>query len=176
MRINEEAELDGVRRVAELMCVAARTAPKGRGVDEIVTAIVEDIREREQVAERMREIGERCGAEFFTRDAQNVLDAQILVLLGTGLRRMRLPECGLCGFPDCDASEEAGARCAFNAGDLGIATGSAVSVAADHRVDNRVMFTAGRAAVELGVLGEGVEIAWGIPLSAKGKNLFFDRK
>lgn len=176
MRINEDAERDGVRRVAELMCVAARTAPKGRGVDELVTAIIEDIDEREQIAERMRKIGERCGADFFARDAQNVLDAQVLVLLGTGLRRMRLPECGLCGFSDCDAAEKVGARCAFSAGDLGIATGSAVGVAADHRVDNRVMFTAGRAGVELGLLGDGIEIAWGIPLSAKGKNLFFDRK
>lgn len=176
MRLNEAAELEGVRRVAELMCVAARTAPKARGVDTLVTAIVEDSVEQEQIAERMREIGERCGAEFFARDAQNVLDAQMLVLLGTTLRRMRLPECGLCGHPDCDAAEEAGARCAFNAGDLGIATGSAVSVAADHRVDNRVMFSVGRAAVELGLLGEDVEIAWGIPLNAGGKDLFFDRK
>lgn len=176
MRINHEAELDGVRRVAELMCVAARTAPKARGTDLIVTAIVEETEERGRIAERMIEIGGRCGAPFFARDAQNVLDAQMLVLLGTSLRRMHLPECGLCGYPDCDAAEEAGARCAYNAGDLGIATGSAVAVAADHRVDNRVMFTAGRAAVELGLLGEDVKIAWGIPLSARGKNLFFDRK
>jgi len=176
MRLNEDAELDGVRRVAELMCVAARTAPKGRGVDVLTTAIVEDADERAQIAERMREIGERCGAQFFLRDAQNVLDAQVLVLLGTGLRRMQLPECGLCGHPNCDEAEQARARCAFNVGDLGIATGSAVAVAADHRVDNRIMFSAGRAAVELGLLGEGVEIAWGIPLSATGKNLFFDRK
>jgi len=176
MRLNEDPELDGVRRVAELMCVAARTAPKGRGVDMISTAIVEELEEREQIAAKMREIGERCGAEFFSRDAQNVLDAQVLVLLGTGLRRMRLPECGLCGFPDCDAAEDARARCAFNAGDLGIATGSAVGVAADHRVDNRVMFTVGRAAAELGLLGNDVAIAWGIPLSAMGKDPFFDRK
>lgn len=176
MRLNEAAELDGVRRVAELMCVAARTAPKACGVDRITTAIIKDAPEREQIADRMREIGERCGAEFFARDAQNVLDAQVLVLLGTTLRRLRIPGCSFCGYDGCDAAEEAGARCAYAAGDLGIATGSAVAVAADHRVDNRVMYTAGSAAVELGLLGEDVKIAWGIPLSAKGKNLFFDRK
>ena len=176
MRLNEHTELDGVRTVAELMCVAARTAPKARGVDQIVTAIVESTEEREQIADRMREIGERCGAAFFSRDAQNVLDAQMLVLIGTGVRRLRIPGCSFCGHPGCDAAEEAGARCAYNAGDLGIATGSAVGVAADHRVDNRVLYTAGSAAVELGLLGEDVKIAWGIPLSAKGKNLFFDRK
>jgi uncharacterized ferredoxin-like protein len=176
MRVNEDAELDGVRRVAELMCVAARTAPKARGIDQITTAVVEDMQEREQIAERMRQIGERCGADFFARDAQNVLDAQMLVLLGTSIRRLRIPGCSCCGYDGCEASEAAGAQCAYAPGDLGIATGSAVAVAADHRVDNRVMYTAGSAAVELGLLGEDVEIAWGIPLSAKGKNLFFDRK
>lgn len=176
MRMNEEIELDGVRRVAELMCVAARTAPKAAGKDQIVTAIVESEAERREIAERMREIGQRCGAEFFLRDAQNVLDAPILVLIGTGVRRLRIPGCSFCGHPGCEAAEEAGARCAYNAGDLGIATGSAVAVAADNRVDNRIMYTAGSAVVELGLLGEGVQIAWGIPLSAKGKNLFFDRK
>ncbi len=176
MRMNEDAELDGVRCVAELMCVAARTAPKACGIDQIVTAIVESADERGEIAQRMREIGQRCEAPFFSRDAQNLLDAQMLVLIGTGTRRLRIPGCSFCGHPGCAAAEEAGARCAYNAGDLGIATGSAVGVAADHRVDNRIMYTAGSAAIELGLLGEDVKIAWGIPLSAKGKNLFVDRK
>ncbi len=176
MRINEQVELDGLRRVAELMCVAARTAPKAAGKDQIVTAIVESEEERQQIAQRMLEIGQRCGASFFARDAQNVLDAPLLVVIGTGVRRLRIPGCSFCGHPGCDSAEEAGARCAYNAGDLGIATGSAVSVAADHRVDNRIMYSAGSAVVELGLLGEDVQIAWGIPLSVRGKNLFFDRK
>jgi len=33
----------------------------------------------------------------------------------------------------------------------------------------------GRAAVELELLGAEVRIAHGIPLSAQGKNIFFDR-
>jgi uncharacterized ferredoxin-like protein len=51
-----------------------------------------------------------------------------------------------------------------------------VAVAADNRVDNRIMYTAGFAAVKLKLLGEEVKIAYGIPLSATGKNIFFDRK
>ena len=70
---------------------------------------------------------------------------------------------------------KAGGVCSFNAGDLGIAVGSAAAMAADFRIDNRIMYTAGKAAIELGLLGEGVEIAYGIPLAAKGKNPFFDR-
>ena len=33
----------------------------------------------------------------------------------------------------------------------------------------------GKAAIELGIFGDDVLIAYGIPLSAKGKNPFFDR-
>ena len=69
----------------------------------------------------------------------------------------------------------AGGTCSFNAGDLGIAVGSAAAMAADLRIDNRIMYTAGKDAVELGLLGEDVLIAYGLPLAAKGKNPFFDR-
>ena len=37
--------------------------------------------------------------------------------------------------------------CVFNTGDLNLAIGSAVSLAADLRVDNRVMFSIGKAAI-----------------------------
>ena len=47
--------------------------------------------------------------------------------------------------------------------------------AADKRVDNRVMFSAGAAALELGWLGQA-GIAMGIPLSARGKSIYFDRR
>ena len=59
-------------------------------------------------------------------------------------------------------------------GGLGIAIGSAVSIAADDRVDSRVMFSIGVAAVRLEML-PGAKIVYGIPLSAKKKNPFFDR-
>jgi uncharacterized ferredoxin-like protein len=49
-------------------------------------------------------------------------------------------------------------------------------VAADLRVDNRVFFTAGRAALNLKTLGEQVRIAYGIPLSVGPKSPFFDRR
>jgi uncharacterized ferredoxin-like protein len=35
-----DAEKDALLHVAQLMCLAARTAPKGGGVDCIVTAVV----------------------------------------------------------------------------------------------------------------------------------------
>ncbi len=66
--------------------------------------------------------------------------------------------------------------CVFNTGDLGLAIGSAVSVAMDNRVDNRVMYTAGQAVLEMGFLGEEVKIVYCIPLSVSSKNVFFDRR
>jgi uncharacterized ferredoxin-like protein len=58
--------------------------------------------------------------------------------------------------------------------DMGIALGSAVKTASPFNVDNRAMYTAGVSALSLGLL-EGCSIAYGIPLKASGKNIFFDR-
>lgn len=174
VRINPEKS--AVMQVAEAMCIAARTAPKARGVDNLVTAIVADPPEKEALAAAMRTFSEEIGAPFFARDAQNLLDADACVIVGTRLERLGIPGCNLCGFEGCAANEAAGARCAYNASDLGIALGSAVSLAADHRVDCRVMYSIGLLAVRLGLLGEEVRIAFGIPLSVTGKSLFFDRK
>jgi len=70
---------------------------------------------------------------------------------------------------------KAGGQCAFNAGDLGIVIGSAVSRAADLRVDSRVMYSAGMAVRELGLLDPEVSIVFGLLLAATAKNPFFDR-
>jgi uncharacterized ferredoxin-like protein len=60
--------------------------------------------------------------------------------------------------------------------DLGIALGSAVKTAQIHNVDNRIMFSAGTAALNLGLLGKDCSVAYAIPLSVTGKNIFFDRE
>jgi len=64
--------------------------------------------------------------------------------------------------------------CAINSVDVGIALGSACSVAADRRVDSRVMFSVGRVAQELGLL-PGCSSIYGIPISCSSKSPFFDR-
>lgn len=176
MELNPERNAEFAVEVARRMCIAARTAPKACGIDNLVTAIVVAGPEREALAAEMRRYGEACGAAFFTRDAGNLEAAGACVLIGTRLQRLGIPGCNLCGNDGCAASEKAGARCAYNAGDLGIAVGSAVSVAADCRVDSRVMYTVGISAANLGLLGPDVKVAFGIPLSVTGKSPFFDRK
>lgn len=168
-------EINGLHAIARLLCTAARTAPKGRGIDLLTTAIV-DGEEKDLLVERMKHIAERDGVPFFARDAESVRKAPVIVFFGTGRQPLGLPHCGFCGFSDCGALQAAGGVCAFNSGDLGIAIGSAVSRAADLRVDNRILYSAGKAALELGLLGEGVAVAYGLPLSVTGKSPFFDRK
>jgi uncharacterized ferredoxin-like protein len=168
-------EAEGLMDTARALCVAARTAPKGRGTDNLATMVVTG-EDKDGLAAEMQRIGESTGTAFFIRDAENVRRAGAVVLLGTRIKTLGVAACGFCGFKDCADNEKHHGICAFNTGDLGIAVGSAVSLAADRRVDNRVFFSAGRAAVNLKLLGEEVRIAYGIPLSVGGKSPFFDRK
>lgn len=171
----EEFKVDVLRRVAQEMCLAARTAPKARGMDLLELLVVEgeDIL---RISEKMKEIGEREKHPTFLRDAESIKQAPVVVLIGTKIKVIGLRYCSFCGWPSCAEAERAGAICAYNTGDLGIAIGSAVSVAMDRRVDNRIMYTVGKAAIDLKLFEEEVKVAYGIPLSAVGKNPFFDRK
>lgn len=172
---DQQAEVQGLKIIAELMCVAARTAPKACGIDNIVTAIIEG-EDKDKLAACMWQIGNEYKNTTFKRDAECVEKIPLVMLIGTRIESIGLKLCGLCGWKDCAEAIEKKAICIFNPGDLGIAVGSAVSIAANHRADNRVFYTAGFAAVQLKLLGESVQIAYGIPLSVTGKNPFFDRK
>jgi uncharacterized ferredoxin-like protein len=161
--------------VAKRMAVAARTAPKARGNDnlEIAVATGETIA---KIAAKMHEQADRDGMPFFHRDAGNIEKSPAILLLGTRIKVQGLKKCGMCGFENCAAKEkQADTPCIFNTHDLGIAVGSAVSVAADNRIDSRVMFSVGRAVLELGLMPADVKVIFAIPLSATGKSPFFDR-
>ncbi|OGB87494.1 ferredoxin [candidate division WOR-1 bacterium RIFCSPLOWO2_02_FULL_46_20] len=163
-----------VEQVAELMRVAARTAPKARGIDLLEIKVIkgETIK---KLSKKMLQIGKAANNNTFLRDGENILKAEAIVLLGTVSRYLGLRLCGYCGYANCAEAEKAKLMCALNTGDLGIAIGSAVSVAMDHRIDNRVMYSVGKTALEMGLLGKEVVAAYGVPLSATGKNPFFDR-
>ncbi|MBI5217486.1 MAG: ferredoxin [Bacteroidia bacterium] len=172
----EEIRNAALKSVAEKMLIAARTAPKARGVDNLVMAMIEG-RDIENLAAKMKEIATVTGEHFFERDAGNILQSPVVLLFGTKIGSINMKKCGMCGFKDCNIkNNNSDYPCAFNSVDLGIAMGSAVSIAADNRVDCRIMYTIGQAAIDLKLLGKEVRIIYGIPLSATGKNPFFDRK
>jgi len=161
---------------AKEMMAAARTAPKARGLDPVYIAMCEEP-EIKIIAEKMREIAVTFNQTFFARDAACIENLPAVVLIGTELKQMELEVCGLCGHKNCATKREyPEVPCAFNMTDLGIAIGSAVSVAAAKHIDNRVMYSAGMAARACGLLPDHVHVAFAIPLSISSKNPFFDRK
>ena len=178
MVIQKEEELrhETVKEVARKMLLAARTAPKGRGKDNTALMMVEgdDIK---KISVKLKAMGEELDISSFIRDADNILSAQVMLLFGTSIEPMGLKKCGMCGFPNCSEKDKhKEIPCSYNTGDLGIAIGSAVSVAMDNRVDNRIMYTVGQAVIEMGLLGENIKVVYAVPLSATSKNPFFDRK
>jgi uncharacterized ferredoxin-like protein len=172
----ENIRTETVLSVAKQMLVAARTAPKARGIDHLEIALAES-QTIEMISQRMKEIGQEVESPTFLRDAENILQSTVMVLIGTKIKSMGLKKCGHCGFKNCEEKDKnPEVPCTFNTGDLGIAIGSAVSIAMDHRIDNRIMYSVGHAVVDLGLMGKEVKIVYGIPLSATSKNPFFDRK
>lgn len=159
--------------VGRQMMTAARTAPKGKGVDIIEIAMVDGDEDKERVASMMERISEQMGLKFFLRDAINIRQSELVVFIGTHSLAQGL-DCGHCGFATCAGRSE-GVPCAINTIDCGIAIGSACATAADLRVDSRVMFSAGLAAQRLGICGDGVEQVMAIAVSASSKSPFFDR-
>jgi uncharacterized ferredoxin-like protein len=176
LKHEEQVRHDVIINTANLMMTAARTAPKARGIDNLTIVIVEG-EGITGISEKMEEIGRREGAPaYFHRDAENILKAQALILIGTRIRSQGIQICGRCGFANCEEKDKHPiVPCTYNTGDLGIAIGSAVSIAADRRIDSRVMYTVGQAVLEMDLLGDDVKIAFGIPLSVSSKNPFFDR-
>jgi len=170
----KDFKVEVIEQIAKEICLAARTAPKAKGLDLLDMVVIKG-EEINKLSTEMLRIGKEQEHPTFLRDGQNILAAQVVILIGTKTRTIGLRYCGFCGYENCAAAEKAGALCAYNPGDLGIAIGSAVSVAADHRLDSRVMYTAGKAAISLNLLEKDVKVAYGIPLSATGKNPFFDR-
>lgn len=68
---SKNGEKEALLETAKLMLVAARTAPKSGGIDDILTLIVYG-EEKDAVAERMEEIAEERKIEGFKRDAKTL--------------------------------------------------------------------------------------------------------
>jgi len=162
-----------LKDISEMMCVAARTAPKTRGIDNLViVTLTKD--EKKKVISRMKLIAKRDSRPSCARDAENIKDTDYIVVLASKKATLGL-NCGFCGYKTCAELAKTKGVCAYNSMDLGIALGSAAALAADFHIDNRLMYSIGRAAIECGILGRSILQAIGIPLSATGKNPYFDR-
>lgn len=176
------SETEGLLSVAKLMMVSARTAPKSGGRDDVETLLVFG-EEKDRIADEMETMATERNLKGFTRDGKNVRDSVAVVLIGVEGTKSFALNCGACGFKTCKEFEEAakrkgldftGPNCIFKSLDLGIALGSAAKIAMDHNVDNRIMYRIGTAAMRLGMTKKS-SVVMGIPISAKGKSIYFDR-
>lgn len=163
--------------VAELMALAAQTAPKGLGHDCLATRVISgDV--LEQLAEEMVRFGQSKKVNF-ERDAANVRRSRAILLVSLKENKPLGLNCGACGNQQCselkshEGPEFPGPLCAWRLIDLGIALGSAARTASLLCADNRIMYRVGVVARKMGLL-EG-DVVVGIPVSAASKNIYFDR-
>lgn len=169
---------EAVSLVASLMELSCCTAPKSLGQNFVRTKVLagEDLK---VLAEEMIKYGKEKGDPNFDRDAEGVRRSEALLLVSIDNPTPLGLNCGACGCERCadlnsvEGPEFKGPLCSWRYIDLGIALGSAVKTASLHNVDNRIMYRAGVVARRMGLI-DG-ELAVGVPLSATGKNIFFDR-
>jgi uncharacterized ferredoxin-like protein len=173
-----QIEYEAVIQACKFMLASIRTAPKSRGMDTIYSSILTG-KEKQKIADWLK--GQER-APFFERDGHCVEKAQALLLVGVKGEPVEL-NCGGCGYENCEGFKKVekkkgrdftGPNCIFKLIDLGIAIGSAVKTGSLLNVDNRVFYTAGTAAKNLGFLKEA-DVIIGIPVVLAGKNPFFDR-
>lgn len=151
----------------------AKTAPKARGVDNLIYRLAEkdDI---QALSKEIEALGIEKDVPFFIRDSRNILQVDYILLIGAKDLTRGVPQCGFCGYENCGHKLKNIGRCAYDLIDLGLAVGSALSLGQQLGVDSRIMYTIGKAAIRLGYLPDAA-VALGIPLSMTEKNVFFDR-
>ena len=99
-----------VLNVARQMMTAARTAPKGKGVDIIEIAMISDD-SLKVLSDKMIAMVKEHGMKFFLRDAENILQAECVIIIGTREQAQGL-NCGHCGYSTCAGRLE-GVPCAI---------------------------------------------------------------
>ena len=172
--MTQEIDITGITALAQQIMASARTAPKACGLDSLQMRAITDQPTMERIALAMDRLFAETG---------NLRNSEGCILFAIGNQAIGL-NCGACGLnceeltaksrhPRPDA-HFAGPLCSFKAMDLGIALGSAAKMAAILGVDNRLMYSIGVAARQEGVIEGDCVIA--MPMSLKGKNIYFDRR
>ena len=166
-----------LKMAAEFMALSARTAPKTAGKDYIEIKIIDDDEELKELGKQMEAYGEKHGKRNYDRDGRGIISCGAVLLVSIKDAKTGGLNCG-GGYDKCspkphDGSEFGGPLCAWRLVDLGIAIGSAAKTASMLNVDNRIMYRIGVLAREMNLIDGDVVL--GIPLSATGKNIFFDR-
>ena len=173
--------MEGIDTVAQLMAMAAITAPKTRGENFVQVKLLQG-HEVQQLGQAMITFGQTSHKGNFDRDGLNVINSEAVVLIGIKDAAPATLDCAACGFETCSdlSSQEPvdgefrGPTCAYRILDMGIALGSAVKIAGMLNVDNRIMYRVGVVARQIKLVDW--DFVMGIPLSVTGKSIYFDRR
>ena len=82
MKNSNELEKAAIKDVAEFMAVAARTAPKTRGIDNIEVIAIDDEATKKRLTEKMKDISKKEARPGFERDANSITDSPVILVIG----------------------------------------------------------------------------------------------
>ncbi len=185
----EEDRKEAAQLAARMLLASAVTSPRVGGVGECTVHIIDDECDIEDLCQAIEEMrAENKAWEFFMRDAAMLRDADAILVV-TSLRSLTDPSdinCNLCGKLTCEylRKEEklplepgvayTGPLCTFRAMNISYAIDGIVSLARNLGIDYGVFWSAGAAAMRMGILPKATGFALAVAISVTEKSPFRD--
>ena len=185
----ETDRTEAVKIAARLILASGTTSPRVGGVGECTIHIIDDECDIEDLCQQIEGMAdENKGWGFFKRDATILRDADA-VLVVTSLRSLTDPSdinCNMCGKLTCDYLREeeklprepgvafTGPLCIFRANNIAYAVDGMVSQARNLGIDYGVYWSAGAAAMRMGILPQDTGFALAVAISVTEKSPFRD--
>lgn len=185
----EKDRQEAVRIAARLLLASGTTAPRVGGVGECTIHILDDECDIEDVCQTMEAMAsENKGWKHFARDAAMLRDADAVLVI-TSLRSLTDPadiNCNMCGKLTCEYQRESerlpqeagvaftGPLCTFRANNIAYAVDGVVSQARNLGIDYGVYWSAGAAAMRMGIVPRNTGFALAVGISVTEKSPFRD--
>ena len=190
MKQFEDDRIESVKLAARLLLASGTTAPRVGGVGECTIQILDDPRDIEDLCQAMEDMATESKAwgKIFPREAAILRDADAVLII-TSLRSVTDPadiNCNMCGKLTCEYLREAerippgegvayaGPLCIFRANNVAYAIDGVVSQARNLGIDYGVYWSAGAAAMRMGIVPRVTGFAVGIGISVTEKSPFRD--
>ncbi len=180
---------EAVRAAARLILASGTTTPRVGGVGECTIHILDDTCDIEDLCQKMESMAAiKKSWNFFSRDAAMLRDADA-VLITTSLRCVSDPadiNCNLCGKLVCEYLKEEeklpkdddiafnGPLCTFRATNIAYALDGMMNQARHLGVDYGSYWSAGAAAMRMGILPRDTGFALAMGISVTEKSPFRD--
>ncbi len=186
----ERDRKEAAKIAARLLIASGTTSPRVGGVGECTFHIIEDECDIEDICQKIEKSANDNEAwKFFKRDAEMLRDADLIILI-TSLRSLTDPSdinCNMCGFLTCEYMQErekfekedksiafTGPLCTFRAANVAYALNGITSLARQLGIDFGVFWSAGLAAMRMGILPKNTGFAVGVGISVTEKSPFRD--